>query len=104
MSHIPESEKIYYSCLKKNKDGSKRLFEKGDQCCTPTNSPFWKRPWNVTSGVRTCSQEKEQKKIDVEEFNRYFQNSWNIQWWLEASDSEVEILNETDEFYVINNV
>ena len=104
MSHIQESEKIYHSCFNKNKDGSNGLFEKGDQRCTLTNSPFWKRPWDVTSGVRTRSQEKEQKKVYVEEFNRYFQNLWNIQRWLEASDSEVEILNKTDEFYVINNV
>ena len=100
MSHIQESEKIYYSFLNKNKDGTNRLFEKGDRCCTPTNSPFWERPWDVTSGVRTRSQGKEQKKVDIKEFNRCFQNLWNIQRWLEASDSEVEILNETDEFYL----
>ena len=104
MSHIQKSEKIYHSCLNKNKDGNNKLFEKGDQCCTPTNSPFWKRPWEVTSSARIRSQEKEQKKAEVEEFNRCFQNLWNIQRWLEASDSEMEILNETDEFYVINNV
>ena len=49
-------------------------------------------------------KKKNKKKFYVEEFNRYFQNLWNIQRWLEASDSEVEILNKTDEFYVINNV
>ena len=43
MNHIQESEEIYHSCLNKNKDGSNRLFKKGDRCCTPTNSPFWKR-------------------------------------------------------------
>ena len=103
MSHIQESEKIYHSCLNKSKDGSNRLFEKGDRCCTLTNSPFGKRPWDVTSGVRTRSQEKEQKKIDTEELNRCFQNLWNIQRWLEASDSEVEILNQPYEFYVVDN-
>ena len=46
---------------------------------------------------------KRTKKVDVEEFNRYFQNLWNIQRWLEASDSEVEILNEPYEFYVVDN-
>ena len=50
----------------------------------------------VTSGVRTRAQENEQKKANVEEFNRYFQTLWNIQRWLEASDSEGEILKETD--------
>ena len=103
LSRIQESEKIYHSCLNKKKDGSNTLFEKGDLCCTPTNSPFWERPSDVTSGARTCSQEKQQKKVDVEEFNRYFQNLWNIQRWLEASDSEVEILNEPYEFYVVDN-
>ena len=103
LSRIQESEKIYHSCLNKKKDGSNTLFEKGDLCCTPTNSPFWERPSDVTSGARTCSQEKQQKKVDVEEFNRYFQNLWNIQRWLEASDSEVEILNEPYEFYVADN-
>ena len=103
LSRIQESEKIYHSCLNKKKDGSNRLFEKGDLCCTPTNSPFWKRPSDVTNGARTRSQEKEQKKVDVEEFNRYFQNLWNIQWWLEASDSKAEILNEPYEFYVVDN-
>ena len=103
LSRIQESEKIYHSCLNKKKDGSNTLFEKGDLCCTPTNSPFWERPSDVTSGARTCSQEKQQKKVDVEEFNRYFQNLWNIQRWLEASDSEMEILNEPYEFYVVDN-
>ena len=103
LSRIQESEKIYHSCLNKKKDGSNTLFEKGDLCCTPTNSPFWERPSDVTSGARTCSQEKQQKKVDVEEFNRYFQNLWNIQWWLEASDSKAEILNEPYEFYVVDN-
>ena len=57
---------------------------------------FFGNDRGVTSGIRTGAQEKEQKKVNVEEFNRYFQNLWNIQWWLEASDSEVEILKETD--------
>ena len=64
---------------------------------------FFGNDRGVTSGIRTGAQEKEQKKVNVEEFNRYFQNLWNIQRWLEASDSEVEILKETDQFYVIHN-
>ena len=67
MSHIEEREKFFHSCLNKNKDGSNRLFEKDDRCCIPANSPFWKRPWDVTRGVRTRAQEKEQKKVNVEE-------------------------------------
>ena len=100
--HVQESEKIYHGCLNKNKDGSNRLFEKGDQCCIPINCPFWKQLWDVPNGVKTRSQEKEHKKVKIEDFNRYFQNIVNIQRWLEASDSEIEILNETDEFYIVN--
>ena len=99
---IQESEKIYHGCLNKNKDGSNRLFEKGDQCCIPINCPFWKQLWDVPNGVKTRSQEKEHKKVKIEDFNRYFQNIVNVQRWLEASDSEIEILNETDEFYIVN--
>ena len=92
MSHIQEGEKIFHSCLNKNRDGSNRLFENVAylQIDLFGNDP------GVTSGVRTRAQENEQKKANVEEFNRYFQTLWNIQRWLEASDSEGEILKETD--------
>ena len=67
----------------------------------PTNNPFWKHPHDVPDGVRTRSQEKEPKKVKIRDYDKYFQNLSNIQRWLEASDSEVEILNESDKFYVI---
>ena len=80
MRHVvQESEKIYHDCLNKNKDGSNRLFEKGDQCCIPINCPFWKHPWDVPNGVRTRFQEKEPKKVKIEDFSRYFQDIINIQ-------------------------
>ena len=103
MNKIQESEKIYHSCLHKNKDGSNKLFQKGDQCCLPTNSPFWKYAWDITSGVRTRSQEKKQERVTIEEFNYYFQNLWNIRRWLDASDSEVKILNKDDEIYIVRD-
>ena len=53
--------------------------------------------------LRTRSQEKNQKKVTVDGFNKYFRNIVNIQRWLEASDSEMEILNETDEFYIVDS-
>ena len=46
-------------------------------------------------------QEKKQKKISVEKFNKYFQNIENIQYWLAADDSEIEILNEDDRLYIV---
>ena len=86
--------KIYDGCLNKNKDGSNRLIEKGDKCFRLISEPFWKQPWDVPDGVRTSAQEKEQKKVNIGYFNKYFQNIVNIQRWLEASDSEIEILIE----------
>ena len=94
MNKIQESEKIYHSCLHKSKDGSNKLFQKGDQCSLPTNSPFWKYAWDIISGIRMRSQEKEQ-------LNDYFQNLWNIRRWLNASDSEVKVLNEDDEIDIV---
>ena len=88
MYKIQESEKIYHSCLHKNKDGSNKLFQKGDQCCLTTNSPFWKYAWYITNGVRTRSQEKEQEKVNTEVFNYYFQNLWNIRRWLDARSKD----------------
>ena len=101
MRQVRDSEKIYHGCLNKNKNGSNKLFKKGDRRCIPTSCPFWKRPWDVPNDVRTRAQEEEQKKVKLDDFNKYFQNIVNIQRWLEASDSEVQILNESDEFYIL---
>ena len=102
MKHI-ENNKIYHACLNKNKDGSIRLTEKGDRCWIPINCPFWEQPWDVPDNVRARSQEKKQRKITVDGFNKYFQNIVNMQRWLEASDSEMKILNESDEFYIVDS-
>ena len=101
MRQVRDSDKIYHGCLNKNKDGSNKLFKKGDRCCILTSCPFWKRPWDVPNGVTTRAQEKEQKRVKLDYFNKYFQNIVNIQRWLGASDSEAEILNESDEFYIV---
>ena len=100
---IQESEKIYHSCVHKKKDGGNKKLKKGDQCCLPTNSPFWKFAWDITSGVRTRSQEKKQESVTIDECNYYFRNLWNIRRWLDASDSEVKILNEDDEIYIVSD-
>ena len=63
--HVQESEKIYHVCLNKNKDGSNRLFVKGDKCCITINCPFWKQPWDVPNGVKTRAQEKIKKKLTL---------------------------------------
>ena len=48
-------------------------------------------------------KKKKQEKVTIEEFNYYFQNLWNIRRWLDASDSEVKILSEDDEIYIVRD-
>ena len=62
---------------------------------------FWKCPWDVPNDVITHAQEKKQRKITTEKFIKYFQNIEKIQWWLTADDSEIEILNEDDRPYIV---
>ena len=73
MSHIQKSEQIYHGCFTKNRDGTNKLIEKSKACITSTNNPFWKYPEDVHSGVRTRSQEKNQKKVKSrEDCDKYF--------------------------------
>ena len=47
---------------------------------------------------------KKQKKITTDKFIKYFQNIENIQQWLTADDSEIEILNEDDILYIVEQI
>ena len=67
---------------------------------TPTKNPPWKYPEDFHSRVRTHSQEKNLKKVKSRDYNKYFKQK-DIESWLEADDSEVVILKESDEFYVV---
>ena len=100
MEKIQKTERIFHGCFTKNRDGTNRLIEKGKACITPTNNPFWKYPGDVHSGVRTRSQEKNQKKVKSRDYDKYFKQK-DIQRWLEADNSEVVTLKESDEFYVV---
>ena len=48
----------------------------------------------------SITRKKKQKKITIEKFNKHFQNNENIQRWLTADDSEIEILNKDDRLYI----
>ena len=54
--------------------------------------------WRYNSYTR---KKKKRKKITIEKFNKYFQNIENIQWWLTADDSEIEILNEDERLFIV---
>ena len=101
MTDIRDSDKIYHGCFNKNKNGTNKLIKKGERYLTPTHSPFWKCPWDVPNGVITRAQEKNQKKVTIDKFIKYFQNIENIQRWLTADDSEIEILNGDDRFCIV---
>ena len=36
--------KIFYSCFYRNRNGTRKCvnFERGENCVTPTNNPYWK--------------------------------------------------------------
>ena len=100
---MQKSDCIYHGCFTKNRDGSNRLIEKNKGCLFPTNNPFWKYSQDIPNGVRTQSQEKNQNLVEKGEYNRYFRqkNQYNIRRWLEAEESEVRLLKQSDKFYVV---
>ena len=96
-----KTDKIFHGCFAKNKDGTNRLIKKGGRCLVLTSNPFWKYPEDIGScGVRTHSQEKNFKKVTRRAYDKYFKQK-HVQRWLEAEDSELVFLNESDTFYVI---
>ena len=63
MIKIQESEKIYHSCLYKNKGGSNKLFQKGDQCYLPTNSPFGNIRGTLQVALERVLKKKNKKEL-----------------------------------------
>ena len=89
--------------MSKNSDGTNRVIEKNFICLCPTSQSFWKRARDVDFGVRTCSQEVGQRKVKLQDFNRYcrFRGRKDIRTWLEADESVVYYLRKNDYFYVV---
>ena len=92
--------KTFHGCLRKNKGGTNRIIEKGKHCLWPTSFPDWKKIKDTPEGIRTRSQEHKQKLVRRTDFNRYCRRRGreNIKRWLEADDSEVYFLKESDSF------
>ena len=105
MDRKPEkSTQVFHGCCRKNADGTKRIIEEGKRCLTPTSYPFWKRiPDTSTSTIRTTSKEQKQKIASRGEYNRYLRRNGrdNIKRWLEADDSDVYVMKESDTFFVV---
>ena len=95
--------KTFHGCLRRNKDGTNRIIEKGKRCLWPTSFPFWKKIENTPEEIRTCSQEHKQKLVKRADFNRYCtrRGRENIKRWLQADDSGVYFIKKSDSFSVI---
>ena len=89
-----DQKNVFHGCFNKNRDGTNRLIAPGQKCITPTSEPFWKFPQDITSGVRTRSQEQKQKKVTRTQFKKYFQEK-DIEKWLNSPENfgtDLEIL------------
>ena len=96
--------KVYHGCANKNAGGTNRVIEKNHICFWPTNQPYWKKIRDVENdGVKICSQELVKEKLKWQDFKRYcrFRGREDIRRWLEADDSEVCVMKETDTFRVV---
>ena len=60
-----------HGCMRKNKDGSNRIIEKGKRCLCPTTSPFWKKAVDVLFKVRTPAKENKKELVKRADFNRF---------------------------------
>ena len=89
--------------MRKNKDGSNRIIEKGKECLCPTTSPFWKKAVDVSFKVSIRSQENKKELVKRADFNHYCRQRGReyIRQWLEADNQDVYFLKESDTFFVI---
>ena len=93
----------FHGRMRKNKDGSNRIIEKGKECLCPTTSPFWKKAVDVSFKVSIRSQENKKELVKRADFNHYCRQRGReyIRRWLEADNQDVYFLKESDTFFVI---
>ena len=94
---------LFHGCMRKNRDGSNRIIEKNKCCLWPTTCPFWKKTADVSFKIRTPSQEQKQEIVKNSEFDRYCRRRGreDIKRWLQANDSELYFMKESDRFFVL---
>ena len=93
----------FHDSMRKNKDGSNRIIEKGKECLCPTTSPFWKKAVDVLFKVSIRSQENKKEVVKRADFKHYCRQRVRkyIRRWLEADNQDVYFLKESDTFFVI---
>ena len=86
----------FHGCVRKNKDGSNRVIEKGKVCFCPTTTPFWKKAADVRFKVSTRAQENKKDLVKRADFNRSCRQRGreDIRRWLEADEQNFYFLKE----------
>ena len=94
----------FHGCMRKNKNSTNRIIEKNYICYMPTCNPFWKKTADIDFKIRTCLQERKQDLVKRKDFNRYCRRRGqeDIKRWLEADESEVYYMKESDRFFVLH--
>ena len=90
---------IFYGCFTNNADGTNKLIGPGEKCFTPTAQCFWKDPKDVHSGVKTCSQLKNQPTVSTEEYKYCFGKKQHIEQWI--SSTEKYTTKASDQFFIV---
>ena len=86
----------FHGCVRKNKDGSNRVIEKGKVCFCATTTPFLKKAADVRFKVSTRAQENKKDLVKRADFNRSCRQRGreDIRRWLEADEQNVYFLKE----------
>ena len=104
MDRKPEkSTQVFHGCCRKNEDSTNRITEKGKRCLAPSSYPLWKQIADIPARkIRTRSQEQKQKIACTGQYNRYLRKNGrkNIKRWLEADDSDVYLMKQSDTSFV----
>ena len=93
----------FQGCMRKNKDGSNRITQKKKWCLWPTTSPFCKKIEDVSFKIKIRSQEQKEELVKRSDFNRCCRKRGreDIKRWLEADDTELHFMKESDRFFVL---
>ena len=72
---------IYHGCFYKNADGTNKIIKAGEKSLVPTDECFWKDPCDVKHGVKTRSRAKNEPKVTLKDFNRYYDEKL-VDFWI----------------------
>ena len=72
---------IYHGCFYKNADGTNKVIKADEKCLVPTEECFWKDSCDVKHGVKTMSRAKNEPKVTLKNFNRYYDKKL-VDFWI----------------------